>query len=268
MKNLFIKFIKSSRLRWVLILAAVAAFVVWSGYTGFQEHQIYVYTDHLDEAAAWVDGDAITLRDLSYYVLLEECIIEKEARIYNPKSSKDYWNIRDDGYIMSAVVRRTIREMGVHDHIFYQKALEEGIELTPEEEAYLENEIQDFWMDLLDEQLERLPTNRETINEEIRRKALAEKYQAKLASEMGIAGVRLSWDGYDYKKLLMAEHQYKKNNKIWNRIRISEVTIHHDKVNFINGHNLGDDSSEDEEIKAIPDEENWIDRMNIRSVFE
>ena len=81
MKNLFIKFIKSSRLRWVLILAAVAAFVVWSGYTGFQEHQIYVYTDHLDEAAAWVDGDAITLRDLSYYVLLEECIILRENMI-------------------------------------------------------------------------------------------------------------------------------------------------------------------------------------------
>ena len=85
---------------------------------------------------------------------------------------------------------------------------------------------------------------------------------------MGIAGVRLTWDGYDYTKLLMAEHHYKKNNNVWNRIRISEVTIHHDKVNFINGHNLGDDSSEDEEIKAIPDEENWIDRMHIRSMFE
>ena len=46
--------------------------------------------------------------------------------------------------------------MAVHDEIFYQMAVAEGMKLDVTEQEYLENDESDFWSDLRDWQREQL----------------------------------------------------------------------------------------------------------------
>lgn len=55
--------------------------------------------------------------------------------------------------------------------------------LDASEQRSLENTISDFWMDLLDDQVDNLPVTDEYIVETMQRIALAEKYQAALAAK-------------------------------------------------------------------------------------
>ncbi len=65
-------------------------------------------------------------------------------------------------------------QMAIHDYIYYQKAQAEGMTLDASEQRSLENTISDFWMDLLDDQVDNLPVTDEYIVETMQRIALAE----------------------------------------------------------------------------------------------
>ena len=80
----------------------------------------------------------------------------------------------------------------------------------------------------------RLPASEDYINEQIRRAAIVQKYQRQLANEMGVTEASLNWDGYEYSKILK-KHSVRNHKKVLDRLRVSELTIHHDTFNIING---------------------------------
>ena len=97
----------------------------------------------------------------------------------------------------------------------------------------------DFWMDLLDEQADNLPVSDEYLVETMRRIALAEKYQAQLAKQEGHSYTSYSWNGGYYNKWLETQ-DVTINDKIWDRISVGNITLTHDKVNYINGYEKKD----------------------------
>ena len=219
------------------VLAALLALVLLYGvYTSYRKHTQIDYIGNLEEVAVTVDGEDLTLEDLGFYVLLQEARIEREAQIYNADSTKDFWNIHVNGIFIQAQAKKTAMNMAVHDRIFYRKASEDGVVLTSEEKQRLEDVRTDFWSDLFDVQQEKLPGTYEGINAAMRKAALAEKYQSGLAEEMETTFAGLNYDGYDYQQLLKTEHKVKINKKIWDRVVFGDVTLTHDKVNYINGY--------------------------------
>ena len=90
--------------------------------------------------------------DLGFYILYQEREVEKQAQIYNPENTKDYWNLHVDGVFIQAQAKENIINMAIHDELYYQKAVENDITLNGEEEQQYRNTVMDFWMDLLDEQ--------------------------------------------------------------------------------------------------------------------
>lgn len=217
-----------------LLIIGFILVTVLAGYERYVTSQFIDMKRDGKKAVATVDGHAIRVKDLSYYTLLEERVVEKQAMIYNPDSTKDYWNIRMDGKIMSTLVKRTILGNTIHDYLFYEEAKKADITLTAEEQEYLKNAQTDFWEDLLDQQWERLPASEDYINEQIRRAAIVQKYQRQLANEMGVTEASLNWDGYEYSKILK-KHSVRNHKKVLDRLRVSELTIHHDTFNIING---------------------------------
>lgn len=125
--------------------------------------------------------------------------------------------------------------MAVHDRIFYRAALSKGLVLTEEESKKLENRRTDFWEDLYPEQTKHLLTDYDSINETMKEIALAEKYQAYLADQNHTTYDAYDWDGKDYEDLLDEDHKVKINQRIWHRVFLGNITISHEKVNFING---------------------------------
>lgn len=218
-----------------IVLILCVAVMVYALLTMGNNRAKLDYQAHLDDIAVTVDSEEITFEDLAFYILYEEGKIEEQARIYNPDYTKDYWNLHTNDTFIQLEAKEVVLGMAVHDHLFYQMAVAEGMDtLTDEEEQELEYRTTDFWEDLLDIQWEKLPCSEETINEQIRLAAIAEKYQNYLAEELGPSQASYKYDGYYYQQI-MEQHQVKTNDKLWDRLVLGDITLSHSKLNYING---------------------------------
>ncbi len=217
-----------SILRIAIIITVIAAIGVAS-LLSFQNRQYLIYSENLDAVAVKVDVQELTLSDLAFYVLYEERNVEEKALVYDAKNTRAFWNIHTNQSFVQLSAKDAAMDMAVHDYLFYNAALENGLALSEEEKLALEQRRTDFWEDLYDVQKENLPVDYEVINESMRKIALAEKYQMKLAEETGKTYAGYAYDGYDYEQW-MKEHDVsvKVNKKVWDRINFGNVTLAHD----------------------------------------
>lgn len=223
-----------------MVVGALCALFLVLGFWSWERSRDVEYKDCLDEVIFTANGQEVQMKDLGFYILYEEREVENQAMVYNPDNTKDYWNLHVDGVFIQVQAKDTILNMAIHDKLFYQKAVEENLALDAEEEQRLRNAISDFYMDLLDEQAEKMPASDEYIMEAMRQIALAEKYQAKLADEEDKSYASYQWDGYEYEKWL-EKQDVDVNEKLWDKITVGDITLTHGAPNYINGHNKKED---------------------------
>lgn len=185
-----------------------------------------VFAESVEEVVLTVDERELTLADMAFYIAYEEREIEQSARIYNREDTDEYWNLYTNHTFLREEGKRAVIEMAVHDEIFYQLAVEEGIELSAEEEEHLANDQYDFWSDLEEEQREALGVEQTILAESMRKLALAEKYQYLLAAMEQKEFEDYAFSGQEYLEML-EEHTYEVEEPIWDRIRFGGVTYHH-----------------------------------------
>ncbi len=46
---------------------------------------------------------------------------------------------------MNAVARKNAMQMALHDELFYQMAMEEGLTLDDNDQKHMDNKLEDFW---------------------------------------------------------------------------------------------------------------------------
>lgn len=185
-----------------------------------------VFAESVEEVVLTVDERELTLADMAFYIAYQEREIEQSARIYNREDTDEYWNLYTNHTFLREEGKRAVIEMAVHDEIFYQLAVEEGIELSAEEEEHLANDQYDFWSDLEEEQREALGVEQTILAESMRKLALAEKYQYLLAAMEQKEFEDYAFSGQEYLEML-EEHTYEVEESVWNRIRFGGVTYHH-----------------------------------------
>lgn len=185
-----------------------------------------VFAESVEKVVLTVDERELTLADMAFYIAYEEREIEQSARIYNREDTDEYWNLYTNHTFLREEGKRAVIEMAVHDEIFYQLAVEEGVELSAEEEEHLANDQYDFWSDLEEEQREALGVEQTILAESMRKLALAEKYQYLLAAMEQKEFEDYAFSGQEYLEML-EEHTYEVEESIWDRIRFGGVTYHH-----------------------------------------
>lgn len=185
-----------------------------------------VFAESVEKVVLTVDERELTLADMAFYIAYQEREIEQSARIYNREDTDEYWNLYTNHTFLREEGKRAVIEMAVHDEIFYQLAVEEGIELSAEEEEHLANDQYDFWSDLEEEQREALGVEQTILAESMRKLALAEKYQYLLAAMEQKEFEDYAFSGQEYLEML-EEHTYEVEESVWNRIRFGGVTYHH-----------------------------------------
>ena len=216
---------KKSILIVVIVICIIAGLGYYSYYTNKMK-EILVYKDVLDETAVTVDSKVLLVRDMAFYVAYEERTVEDQAEIYNDEDTNAYWNLHINGEFMKVTARKAAMNMAVHDEIFYEMAQAEGISLSEEETATLEQKQSDFWMDLSDEEKERLTVSQDEINEVMGRMALAQKYQNIYAGMQGAGYEDYDFEGDAYLKL-KEQHQVVINEKVWDRLDFGNITLNH-----------------------------------------
>ncbi len=219
-----------------LLIGALCAFFLVLGYFIWQDKKDVAFKDVLEENIFTLNGEETTFQELGFYVLYEEGEIEKQAMIYNPESTKDYWNLHIDGVFIQTRAKEVILQMAIHDALMYQLAEKNGVKLTAKQENALRNTSSDFYMDLLDEQKEHMPVDEEYVTEALRRIAIGEAYQEQLVKKDGCSEAGYEWEGANYEKLLKKQ-ELTINEKLWDKILVGDISLRHDRPNFINGHN-------------------------------
>jgi hypothetical protein len=183
------------------------------------------YRDSLDEVAAEVNGNELTLRDVAFYVAYEEARVEEEAEIYDSENPKRYWNVRVEGGFVWAVARDAAIQMAIHDEIFYRMAADDGLTLTDEEMERAQMTLADFWADLTDRGGEQmLGMEEDEFADTVEHIALAEKYQDLYAEMNGKAYEDYEFTADAYTALL-EEQDYTINEDVWGKVGVGTVTL-------------------------------------------
>lgn len=206
----------------MLAAAGLIGIALWN----YNDKRALVFAEETDRVVLTVDGVDLTLGDIAFYVAFEELKVEQQALVYDYYNPKAYWKLHTDGTFVKEAARRAVIEMAVHDEIFSRMAKEDGVELTSEEEELLTSRQQDFWSDLTESQREELGVTEDAVNRQIRKAALAEKYQNIIAEKNNSDYAAYGVGELPYETLL-EEHEYKVHKNIWKRIRFGDVILTH-----------------------------------------
>ena len=185
------------KLRFTAVLVVLLIILGTASYREQGKRQKLSFPESLDLVVVAVDGEQVTLREMTFYIAYEEGNMEDAAIIYNPDNTDEYWQL----YI---------------NHTF----------LREEEEQYLANDQQDFWSDLTEEQRARLGVDEETIDASMRKMALAQKYQSILAEMEQVDYEDYSIGGTEYEKLL-AQHTCELDETTWDHVPFGSITVDH-----------------------------------------
>lgn len=212
-----------------IILIAVVLVMLMRNNNSMTNARPLVYRDSLDEVAAQVNEEKLTLRDLAFYVGYEEYQIQQEALVYDPDDPNRYWSMRVEGGFMNAVARKNAMQMAIHDALFYQMAVSAGITLEADDRKHMDNKLEDFWEDLTERQGEKaLGISKKDAKKTIQRIAYAQKYQ-----EIYAQLHKGSYDDYVYTadryQTLLKKQKYKIYNSVWNRVSFGNVTYNNKK---------------------------------------
>lgn len=211
------------------VTAVLLVLVIALGFMSVREYerrQDFVFAEVVDEVVLTVDERELTLADIAFYIAYKEREIERLARIYNRENTDEYWNIHTNHTFLREEGKCAVIDMAVHDEIFYRMAVEEGIELSEEEEEHLVNDQYDFWSDLEEEQRIALGVEEDVLCESMRKLAVAEKYQYLLATMQQKEFEDYDFGGQEYLKML-EDHSYEVKESVWDRIRFGGVTYNH-----------------------------------------
>ncbi|MBQ2705904.1 MAG: hypothetical protein IJF60_03705 [Agathobacter sp.] len=221
-----IEFIKRYKVTFILlVITIIMGFVAVD--TRLNREDI-VYYESLDKVVAMVEGSEITLRNFAVYVAHQEAQVQEQAIIYDPEDTRKYWNVHTDGTYISHAARNEAMSMAIHDELFYQLSFELDITLTDEEQKILENEVEDFWNDLVDEEKEkRLGITKQDVYNTMYKIAVSQKSQMIYAMMHGV-----SYEDFDFYEeeflAFLEDYKYEVDDSVLSRIDFGDVTLVHE----------------------------------------
>ena len=220
---------KIKTFRVTLILLAITIVMGVVAVNTRKNREDIVYADSLDLVVAVVENKEITLRDFAVYVAHQEAQVHEQAVQYDPEDTRKYWNVHTDGTYISHAARSEAMSMAIHDELFYQLSQDLAITFSDEELQLLQNDVDDFWNDLVDEEKEkRLGITKEDVYNTMYKIACAEMGQMIYAKMHG-----LDYNDYDFYEeeflKFLEEYNYEVNEKVLNRIDFGDVTLVHER---------------------------------------
>ena len=217
--------VKKHRVLWIftIIMFVMAILALGEG----NSRQYLVYKDSLDKVVATVQGEEITLLDFAVYVAHQEAETHKQAIVYNPDNTKEYWGLHTNGQFIRVATRDAAVQMAIHDELFYQLSKEFEITFSEEELQILQNDVDDFWYDLTDEGKEaKLGVTKENVYDSMYKIAVAEKCQYIYASKDGRDYEDYNFSAEEYLEFLR-KYEYSVKEDVLERIDFGDVTLTH-----------------------------------------
>ena len=85
----------------------------------------FSYPDSLGKTVIRVDDDEVTLKEISYYILVAETNVNAAAQEYNSNNMEAYWNMNLHPKYVRSHIRELIIDACTRDNVYYQERSEE-----------------------------------------------------------------------------------------------------------------------------------------------
>lgn len=211
-------------------IAALCIFVIAGAIVAFalinarqRENDAFDFHASLDEVAITVDSEEVTLKEAAYYILVAETNQNAAANQYNPDDPDALWNIRINYNFFRGLARKTIINCCIRDNIYYLQALEEGYELTEEQQKEIEQTALEEIRKMTDYQRELTAIEKDDMVRVLTKIQYARLYVEDLMEE-GYGQEELDVDGEKYEEIA-EKYETSTNDDIWNNLVIGKVTI-------------------------------------------
>ena len=209
----------------ILLLVCYIFYMKWQ-----KEKNIFVYEEHLNDIVVTVGEQPVTLREFGYYIAKMEKDVQEKALIYNPKDPMEYWNVHfsaglDSGYMFEYAWNYALADC-VCDLIFFQKAQDEGYNLS--ENGYKQAKIQaeEFYTMLSTEQIEKTGLTMDLITMVEERRLLVQSYTNSFMEENELSGyVDNIMECISGNNSMVMESQVICNEDMENNIRMGTITV-------------------------------------------
>lgn len=207
----------------VVAVAAIAVMCVqrWGGK--------FVYSKNLDETLFVYEGKEVKLREVTYYIMIEEEAVNESALEYDPQNAYSYWNLHLSDEYVSDKAKQVALDYCVRDVIYAYKAKEAGIELKESKKKELQQKAENIFAGLTEKQLSTGMTQ-EDIYKALCNNELADQWvlvRARLDKVTVTEKVLSAYYGvnsYFFKKT-RADADYVLNEKLWAEISLGSLTI-------------------------------------------
>lgn len=187
----------------------------------------FIFNEHLNDTFITMDNEdtsySISLKELSYYVLVMEASVNNTASLYDPSNTNKFWNLYLENTFVSTIAKDTSIDMCIRDNIYYNEAIASDFDLDETELLQVSDEASNIYYNLTGKQVDATEL---TLNDiyNIRYKIiLATKYITHLMKNNEFTEKELNINGSYYESL------YKKYNvdidDNWDEISLGNITI-------------------------------------------
>lgn len=170
------------------------------------------------------ENGILTLKDISYYVLVMEASVNHCAELYNPNNINSYWNIYINNTFVKSLAKENSLEICIRDNIYYEEALKNNITLNDNELSIVEEETSFIYGNLTGKQFDATELDKEDIYNARYKITMATKYITTLIENKAYSEEDLNTEG-DYYKTLYDEYNISIDKSIWNEVKLGNITV-------------------------------------------
>lgn len=189
----------------------------------------FSYVKELDETLFIYDGKEVELREITYYIMIEEESVNQVAGEYDPMNTNAYWNLHVNGEYVSDKAKEVALDYCVRDIIYAYKAKEVDLELSESQIADIEQKAKNIFEGLTEKQLD-LGLTQEDIYKALYNNLLADEYILLMARKDGVKmeekvlSAYYGINSYFFKRT-KAELDFVLNEALWEEISLGSLTI-------------------------------------------
>ena len=214
-----------------IVVTTVAIFIIAVGiFSFYRVANLFNFTESLNHVAYSYKGHDVLLKEVAYYIMIEEETVNETALEYDEENPKSYWNLHISQTFVSEEAAKTAREYSIRDQIYSKEAEKAKIQLTNEESSEIKMKAETIADDMTDKQREVLRLTQKDIFAALRQKALADQYVLYLAERDKVQieeKVLSAYYGINSKffKDLKKDYQVQINKKMWKEISLGDISI-------------------------------------------
>ncbi len=219
-------------LAFILVLAAICVVIGM-----IRMRKRFVFEERLSDIVLQVEDTNISLKEISYYIMLLEADVDKAARIYDAENPRAYWNLYmnqetqegyESGYI-SDLAKQAVMDNCILDNIYYKEAVAAGFTLTPELLEDIRYEANKKCETMTKRQREKTQLNPEEMYLIMEKAYTARQYMASLAAaadEKMLQKLLIEYDiGGDLYENIKQKYHVAIDESLWDNVIMGTITV-------------------------------------------